>query len=1613
MKKFNIAAVAAIALLFSMAWHPFLIMAQETNNFKVLDISERTYDGGPSIAVVLSEALDPTIRHDSNLVISDGQAVLKSVWILSDDGRTLYYPNVKPETEYSVTVLKTLASASGSTLEDRVSKVVATRKITPGVNFVGDGLLLPKDLSEGLPVATINVPLVEIEFFRINDKGLREFIDWGSNNIRRYYDYISMANKFGELAFSGRFDLDAPTNKRVVRHIPVMEINSLKKPGVYFAVLRQPGEYNYNYQTTYFLVTDVALHARVYADQTVIAASSLASGRPLAGAEIEVFDHKVKLIWKGKTDKSGLATCPKRLTSSKQSFIKAQYQGQIGLIPLDIPALDLSEFELHKRPNKQIDMFMYSARDLYRPGEKAVIVGLLRNQDGRSVDSTPLRAVLFRPDGKKVRNFTWRPEPVNQAGPGCYKIELNISPEAQTGRWRLEVRDDPAKPRPISVFNFQVEDFLPERMRLELTSRQAVLFPDQAWEIDVKGEYLYGAPAAGSTLQTGVRIRAIRELYEGLPGFEFGDVNNASYGDDWDEPEIKLDKDGLATIIPQNRWNKLDFPVVIRASFSLFETGGRPVVRSIEQIMRPAAALVGVRPLFNGEYAQEGMVGFEILKVDQDQTLYQVQGLKISLVREDRDYYWEYNENSGWNWRYTENNYEILADFIDLDGKKPGVFRTDLKNGRYLLTVSDPETNVITSYRFYVGYSWYEGDDARSSRPEKVNLALDKPSYRPGDVIHLTVNPPHAGEGLIMVESSKLLWSKRIAVPGQGLTIDIPVSAAWTSHDIYITALVLRPGEATEKITPNRAVGLIHLPLDRSDRKLELALEVPDRVVIKEENAVKVKLRLSGPPKEKTFVTLAAVDAGILSITDFKTPDPFSFFFGPRRFEIEAYDLYGKVVELQSGDKARLACGGDADLSKGGKRPENNVKLLSLFQGPLNFNQDGLAEAVLNLPSDFNGRIRLMACAFNTLQYGSSDLEIIAAAPLVAQISTPRFLAPKDETELTLDLHNLSGRDQSINLDLTASEPLILEGGQQVVNLKDNEKTTLSIPLKAGLGVGTGLIRLRAEGEDLSVGQDWKLSVRPGYPALAKKIRQSLKEGEKFVPDPNIASDLMNDGLTLDLKISPTVPLDLAGAMRGLIGYPYGCLEQTTSRAFPLLDALPENIKKFGLPFINSTERAARLEKAIERISLMQLSSGGFSLWGEQGPEEPYLTVYATDFLLQSREVGFNPPAEMLDKALTRLEFYLNNQWPGGSDDPNLAEAVRAYAGYVLAKTGRAPLGALRILFDKHRNVIKSDLSMAHLGLALKMMGDEKRSGPALSEAEKIRRENNKYWGDYGSPLRDLAMTMALLLNNGYVPAGLDNMMTDLDDMLRERNWFSTQEQYALFQAGMALDSRREKEWQGDLLKIDAIERVGAKGALLIKPTRPELEQGLSFTSHSPGMLFVSFMASGYPVSPPAEDSSKIFVGRYYYNLEGKPLTGNIFNVGDLILVHLAIKAAQRTPDALVVDFLPAGFEIENPNFKNSLKLDDQNIQNLKLSGHEVWRLQRWNRIVHQEFLNDRYLAALRLDKNATAHLFYLVRVVTPGNFTCPPPTVESMYRPEIRGVGGARENIVVVNQPR
>ncbi|MCY1400948.1 putative lipoprotein YfhM [compost metagenome] len=1109
-------------------------------------------------------------------------------------------------------------------------------------------------------------------------------------------------------------------------------------------------------------------------------------------------------------------------------------------------------------------------------------------------------------------------------------------------------------------------------------------------------------------------MRPLREAVKALPGYQFGSITETELNQDLELDETTLDAAGEATLAIESKWTEARSPLVVTVQASLQESGGRPITRRFSQPVWPAERLPGLRGLFEGEETDgDAPVAFEVLVADNQGHKLAAQNLKVRLVRERRDYYWNYSQNDGWSYNFNEKYLTLSEEALDIAEGGTAKVSFPVEWGPYRVEVEDPQTGMLSSLRFWAGYRAQDNADGGAVRPDQVKLVLDKPAYADGDTANVTVTPPAAGNGYLLVESSEgPLWWQEIDVPAEGKSFAIKLDPKWARHDLYVSALVIRPGERKANITPKRAVGVLHLPLDRSQRKLAVTVTAPEKMRPKQPLTVKLQARnADGSVPGQVHVLVAAVDVGILNITEYPTPDPFSSLFGRKAYGADQLDVYGQLIEAGQGRLASLAFGGDAALAKGGKRPDTSITIVALQSAPVTLNEQGEGEVSVNIP-DFNGELRLMAQAWTDDRYGMAEGKTVVAAPLIAELSTPRFLAGGDQTQLALDLSNLSGQAQKLTVQLAAEGQVgLLGAAEQTLSLAQGQRSTLQIPVKAQGGFGQGRISVTVNGlvlpgESLpAFTRQWSLGVRPAYPALLKHYRAALKDQAWALPAGEL--ELFEPaGREALLALSSRPPLNIGEQIRALKAYPYGCLEQTASGLYPSLYADAATLKRLGLEGEATSERQRKIELGIERLLGMQRYNGSFGLWGADGEEEYWLTAYVTDFLLRAREQGYAVPAEALKKASERLLRYLQER---NLIDVSYSEniehtrfAVQAYAGLVLARSQQAPLGALRGLFER-RTDARSGLPLVQLAIALEKMGDRPRADQALQAGLAASRQAKDWLADYGSPLRDQALILALLEENDLAAGQREERLFQLSDQLAASQWLSTQERNALFLAGRGLLGKPEAQWTAQLHSGgESRELSTAQPGLKLEG--PMLASPLTVQSNGSEVIYQQLTISGYPRQAPAAGGENLSIRREYLGMNGQPLDLKAINSGDLVLVHLALTAKQRVPDALVVDLLPAGLELENQNLAQSAA----SLENASSKVKE-WRESMQNaNVLHQEYRDDRYVAALKLEPYGATHLLYLARAVTPGTYKVPPPQVESMYRPNWQAVGAAAGEMVV-----
>ena len=802
-------------------------------------------------------------------------------------------------------------------------------------------------------------------------------------------------------------------------------------------------------------------------------------------------------------------------------------------------------------------------------------------------------------------------------------------------------------------------------------------------------------------------------------------------------------------------------------------------------------------------------------------------------------------------------------------------------------------------YRFYAGWS-AKDDETQGVRPDRVALKLDRAAYAVGDTARLTIAPPHAGEALVTVEGDRALWVRRLAVGADGTTIDIPLDKAWTRHDLYVSAMVLRPGNSGEKVTPARALGLPHIPLDRNARKLAVSLEAVPKM--EPEQPLKVRVKVPEAKGQRAIVTLSAVDVGILNITRYATPDPFGFFFAKLRYGADAYDVYGRLIEKMAGQRGKLKFGGDAAPKPTRSMPKK-VRLVDLFSGPVVLDGQGEAEISLAVP-DFNGSLRLMAVAATSDRFGMQEAEVTVAAPLVVELATPRFLSVGDSALLALDVQNLAGSAQEVRIALSNRDGLLIKGGEQQLTLKDQEKRILRFQIEAGRAIGLTEVQVLVDSPRAKIRRSFPLQVQAPTPRQSVVKRLVVAAGETVeLRDVELGS-FLRESVSATLAVSDRAPIDVRSAVQGLLAYPYGCAEQTTSSAYPHVFIDEAAARQFALKPFSRAQRAEMLDKAIARLAGMQAPSGGFSLWGNPGEYQYWLSAYISNFLLDAREQGFDvPPAvekralEFLLKGLqegiagvstTAVTYNQNSVW----NDPRYAGsgrfAVLAYGAYVLARQGKAPLATLRQLHESQAAAY-SGLSLVHLGLALKLMGDETRARSAIETGIRKPRAGpeNAWWGDYGSNLRDWAMIYILLENHQVRPEGRENLVAQVAGAMAGRRHYSTQEQLALFLLGRGFVTDAAKEWTAELLVNGQTQAIAGKGTQFKALSGGELAAGVRIRNPGKERLFIELTFAGNPLKMPAARRDAFDLRRDWFTADGQPLGNRTLRVGQTAIVRL------------------------------------------------------------------------------------------------------------------------------
>lgn len=443
-------------------------------------------------------------------VTGPGGEMISGSWSLQDDGTSLRFPFVQANAEYTVGLKAGLLAADGRTLGHAAKREIYSGDLQAAVGFASHGSVLPARGTRGLPVVSVNVHDADVQFFRAHDDALSDlFCAYPRNGHRDNYELdhdVSYYNRCGkgdearsklpltqiaDPVYATHYTLGGKRNERTVTYLPMQNVKQLTEPGVYMAVLKAGDSFKGGYDTATFFVSDLGLHLRVYRNNVLLHVASLRDGKPVGGVDVQIRNADGRTTLKATTDADGNALIDYQPQSS--DVLVARHGKDISVLPFSKPALDVSNFDITGRRQAPFEVYAWSSRDLYRPGEALHVSALLRDFDGKPMKPQSLFVRIKQPDGRTLMDKRLEPKDLNY-----FDLTLAIPEDAPTGLWQMEFRLDPSAKESVQAFPFHVEEFLPERLKVALSSPQKPLAPGEPLKLKVDSTYLYGAPAAGN-----------------------------------------------------------------------------------------------------------------------------------------------------------------------------------------------------------------------------------------------------------------------------------------------------------------------------------------------------------------------------------------------------------------------------------------------------------------------------------------------------------------------------------------------------------------------------------------------------------------------------------------------------------------------------------------------------------------------------------------------------------------------------------------------------------------------------------------------------------------------------------------------------------------------------------------------------------------------------------------------------------------------------------------------------------------------------------------------------------------------------------------------------------
>lgn len=1471
----------------------------------------------------------------------------------------------KAGTRYKIQIPGTLVSSGGATLADDISTTVEIPEYEPRIRFDHEqGLLSPWGRLE-VDAKGVNLDQVAVQAWRVHANNLVPHLHWTD------------IDETSRSVLDKTVTVWQPHNQPGKLVLGLSEL--LSRPLGIYRISASAVDQRWAQDSALVTVTDLAITAKRHRDGFLVWVTSLRTAEPVPDVVVDGLTYNNQKVATARTDAEGIARL--RFAGANPDggiwVITAAKDGDLSYLQPDDDQWMLDDVEPQGRPYADhYETMLYTDRGVYRPGETIHVTGIIRDATGAVPSRFPLSLKVNRPDGRRVADLKVERRDKDQ---GMFHVDYTPSSEAQTGSYEFLVTL-PGSEDLFGSTDALVEAFVPVRMEVKAALPQERFGPNEPPRVVATGRYLWDQPAADLpvTLQ-GTLSKATFDS-KACPGFQFGWTRREA-SVLLPDVEGRLDKQGgceMAVQLPEDLKAGL---YRMRLATTVAEPGGRSVSANASAILDLLDIHLGLR-LSKGQVVPVGEpVTIDWVRLTGEDRPAAPGEMTLALLRVEYDTVLKEVEGR-YVWQSVERTEKAAADRAIAAADAQGSLEiTCPGSGSYRAILTDTGTGSSTCLEFFASRRIDGAQSLAMNQPERVEIVTDKKAYLPGEQAKVLLRSAVPGTVLLTLETDSVVAHRiaRIAENTCELDVALPSDLRGSA---FLTATVVRAVDPNqESWLPHRGMGAAQVLMDHGSRRMAVRIDTVVKALPGEAATVTIDAGRPSDPNQPGLVHVWAVDEGILLAAAYETPEPYNFFLGPRTPGVWTSDLFGRLLPDYKRPAGTVRIGGDGYDMDSLRRSPVAVRVRApavVWREAVPVDREGRAVVQMRLP-DLTGELRIMAVAVDGDRYGRAERAMTLTAPLLMESSWPRFAAPGDRFTVPVKLFNSSDRPLDLQLTTEAS-------GSVELSFVQNEQPSIVEPGKpltrwlnaTATAVGSADIRIKAaeQGDVASPLTARSLASLPVRAATALHTSVELKTLQAGQTLEIAPSDLFAEGtaeMTISFSAKPNVSLE--AALESLIRYPYGCVEQTSSRLFALVYA-SQILDRARAEAIDEMVKAG-----IMRLWSMQTRSGGLSYWPGDPTACLWGTAYAASCLLEAHNAGYEIDSRFTGELVKYLDSRLR-----ATDDETMDLGTRALICRVLATFGGSPHGWMARLAEQKD---KLDIAaLAHLAGAFHAAGNKEKALSLLPDQPPQGAIATTTTGRLTSQVQQEAVWLSTLLEIDPNHPMVAPVAASLDKARSNGQWGSTLNNAAAIAALARYQARSVAEvsqfagtiqaGEGQVVSFTQEQSTSLQVRGVVGPVR--------IASEGQGSLYVIATSRGLVRSDQIKPyDHRLHVARRWVDREGNPIDANNLVVGDLVHVEIMVNTdGDPVHNVAVVDALPGGLEVENPRLATSAGMDEPEEQP-----------------DHVEFLDDRVVLFCTADKEPRTYR-YALRVITAGEFSLPPIQGSCMYDESVASLGKA-----------